>query len=115
MFWIFKSYFDIAPSNGGRASVTREKTRTMKVSNLTSPKTGREVPNQFVIRDNGTEWFQSYQSIIGKWEDGTIYLDEYYWDYSTTTSKYRNRWLGLTSQEVKRAINKGEIKLANLN
>ena len=115
MFWIFKSNLDIAPSNGGRASVTREKTRTMKVSNLTSPKTGREVPNQFVIRDNGTEWFQSYQSIIGKWEDGTIYLDEYYWDYSTTTSKYRNRWLGLTSQEVKRAINKGEIKLANLN
>jgi hypothetical protein len=102
-------------SNGGRASVTREKNRTMKVSNFISPKTGREVPNQFVIRDNGTEWFQSYQSIIGKWEDGTIYLDEYYWDYSKTTIKYRNLWLGLTSQEVKIAINKGEIKLANLN
>jgi hypothetical protein len=32
MFWIFKSNSDIAPSNGGRASVTRDKTRTMKNS-----------------------------------------------------------------------------------
>lgn len=87
----------------------------MKVSNFKSPKTGREVPNQFVIRDNGTEWFQSYKSIIGKREGGIIYLDEYYWDYSRTTSKYRNLWLGRTSQDVKREINKGEIKLVNLN
>jgi hypothetical protein len=41
MFWIFKSNLDIAPSNGGRASVTRDKTRTMKkVDFLKTPKLG---------------------------------------------------------------------------
>lgn len=87
----------------------------MEVCNLTSPNTGKPVPSQVVIRHNGTEWFSSYDTIIGKWENGTIYLDEYYWTFSKTTSKYRNRWLGLTNQEVKEAIRKGEIKLANLN
>jgi len=41
MFWIFKSYLDIAPSNGGRASVTRDKKRTMKkIDFLKTPKLG---------------------------------------------------------------------------
>ena len=87
----------------------------MEVCSLTSPNTGKPVASQVVIRHNGTEWFSSYDTIIGKREDGTIYLDEYYWTFSKTTSKYRNRWLGLSNQQVKEAINKGEIKLANLN
>lgn len=87
----------------------------MEVRNLTSPNTGKAVPSQVVIRHNGTEWFSSYDTIIGKWEGGTIYLDKRFWDYSKTTSKYRNRWLGLINQEVKEAVSNGEIKLVNLN
>lgn len=87
----------------------------MKVYNLTSPVSGREVANQFEIIDNGKRYFQSYSSIICLVENGNITLDEYYWDYSKTTSKYRNRFLGMTTSEIKKAIADGSIKLANLN
>jgi hypothetical protein len=54
MFWIFKSYLDIAPSNGGRASVTRDKTRTMKtVSFVKVPKLGDVIK----VYDKGGYYF----------------------------------------------------------
>lgn len=86
----------------------------MKVYNLTSPR-GTVVPNQFEIHHDGKRYFQSYQSIIAVIEDGKITLDSYYWDYSVTTSKYRNIFTGLTTEETKRLIKSGEIKLENLN
>jgi hypothetical protein len=54
MFWIFKSYLHIAPSNGGRASVTRDKTRTMKtVSFVKVPKLGDVIK----VYDKGGYYF----------------------------------------------------------
>ena len=99
-----------------------------KVKNMESPKSGRAVPNQLIITEKGCgangnfikrETFQSYDSIIAvatTWKDRTdIVLDENTWDYSNTTRKYRNEFLGMDSQEVKNLIDLGQIKLEDLN
>lgn len=44
-----------------------------------------------------------------------IELDAKYWDYSTTTGKHRNAFLGETKAETQAKINSGEYKLTNLN
>tara|TARA_A100000172_G_scaffold40831_1_gene24925 strand:+ start:353 stop:616 length:264 start_codon:yes stop_codon:yes gene_type:complete len=86
----------------------------MKVENMTSTR-GNTVPNQFIITDNGDEYFQSYRSIIAKRSKGKIYLDDYYWDYSVTTGKYRNEFLGEGIAETRKKIASGEYVLTNLN
>ena len=86
----------------------------MKVKNMTSPR-GNKVANQFIITDNGDEYFQSYRSIIAKRSKGKIYLDDYYWDYSVTTGKYRNEFLGEGIAETRKKINSGEYILTDLN
>jgi len=89
----------------------------MKVENMTSPQ-GNKVANQFIIiDDDNNEYFQSYDSIIAK-RDGNsyqIYLDEYYWDYSRTTGKYRNEFLNEGIAETRAKIKSGEYILADLN
>ena len=86
----------------------------MKVQNMYSPN-GNKVANQFIITDNGDEYFQSYRSIIAKRSKGKIYLDDYYWDYSVTTGKYRNEFLGEGISETRKKIASGEYILTNLN
>ena len=100
----------------------------MKVSNFTNSK-GNAVRNQFIIRDDETpmggncvEYFQSYKSIIVKRDkfragktNREVWLDEKYWDYSRTTSKYRNQFLGETKKETEKKIKSGEYELVNLN
>jgi hypothetical protein len=90
----------------------------MRVENMTG-KNGRAIPNQFILFTPEATFFQSYNSIIVKttFEDGrkVIYFDETYWDYSNTTRKYRNQFLGETSAETKQKIKSGEYKLVNLN
>ena len=86
----------------------------MKVENMTSAR-GNTVPNQFIITDNGDEYFQSYRSIIAKRSKGKIYLDDYYWDYSVTTGKYRNEFLGEGIAETRKKIASGEYILTNVN
>jgi len=88
----------------------------MKVYNMTSPK-GNKIANQFEIYDKKGRYFQSYNSIIVFINNkGQIYLDKYYWDYSTTTGKYRNMFLGDWGiEETREKIASGEYKLKNLN
>lgn len=98
------------------------------VSNMESPRTGSPVANQFIIHEKGEGWngnfirretFQSYKSIIAVktvWADKTeIVLDETYWDYSVTTGKYRNAFLGENKAETLKKIKSGEYKLEDLN
>lgn len=97
----------------------------IKVSSMTSHKTGSPVANQFIITTEEGQYFQSYQSIIafipnalgveGRGEEGKILLDEYYWDYSRTTTKYRNAFLGENTAETRKKIKSGEYLLTNLN
>ena len=64
-----------------------------KVFNMESSK-GNKVANQFLITTDEAFYFQSYNSIIAKrTNEGKILLDEKFWDYSTTTGKYRNQFL----------------------
>ena len=59
----------------------------MKAYNLTS-NNGNKVPNQLeIIDNNGTKYFQSYNSIIIKQTTNNTYLDSYY--YNSVTSYIR--------------------------
>lgn len=87
----------------------------MRVENMNSTKTNNKIANQFIIKDGNRIFFQSYQSIIVKIEDNKIYLDEYYWNYSRTTSKYRSNFLGESTKETINKIKNGEYILTNLN
>lgn len=68
----------------------------LKVRNMTSPKTGKEIANQFVITDDerNVDLFQSYQSPIVEIDRNnltiTVHSD---YDYSNTTRKYRNKFM----------------------
>lgn len=88
----------------------------MKISNFTS-NNGNKIANQFLITEKDKETFQSYDSIIvvKNYKTQKTYLDEYYWDYSVTTGKYRNMFLGEGIEETRRKIKEGIYKLKNLN
>ena len=74
------------------------------------------VKNQFIVTDdNGATFFQSYSTLIAKKQNGKITLDKDSWDYSKTTGKYRNVFLGEDKKETERKIQDGTYQLANLN
>lgn len=104
----------------------------MKVQNMTSSK-GNNIANQFIVEldcqipisrttrdDRATNrCFQSYDSLIviieTTQDEVNVYLDAETWNYSTTTSKYRNLFLGETTKETQKKIDSGEYILTNLN
>tara|TARA_Y100001973_G_C5162212_1_gene314167 strand:- start:298 stop:579 length:282 start_codon:yes stop_codon:yes gene_type:complete len=91
--------------------------KRIRVYNMTSPR-GNKIANQFEIHTKDGVYFQSYSSIIAykRYRDGQIFLDEYYWDYSATTGKYRNIFLGdYGIEETREKIASKEYKLKNLN
>ena len=92
----------------------------MKVENFTNSR-GNKVKNQFFIMDNDVIYFQSYNIIIAKKDlrhdrkGKCITLDKTYWDYSSTTGKFRNLFLGENIAETRKKIASGEYQLENLN
>ncbi|QDP54628.1 MAG: hypothetical protein Unbinned3459contig1002_20 [Prokaryotic dsDNA virus sp.] len=90
----------------------------MKVRNMTG-RTGQPVKNQFIISDGDALIFQSYNTVIAKregyGENERIYLDRDSWDYSTTTGKYRNQFLGEGIEATRSKIASGEYILTDLN
>jgi hypothetical protein len=81
-----------------------------KISNLNG------APNQFIITTEEATFFQSYKTVIVREDkNGTITLDEKFWDYSKTTGKYRNIFLNEDRKATEKKIKSGEYKLANLN
>jgi len=102
----------------------------MKVKTMTTAK-GNKARNQFVVRESairdGTtvhrKIFISYETIIAVIErvyyqtgdTETVSLDENYWDYSRTTSKYRNIFLNADTAQVKNRVASGEYTLTDLN
>ena len=87
----------------------------IKVRNMIN-NNGNSIANQFEISTAEVLIFQSYNSIIAKiMNSGQVYLDENYWDYSTTTGKYRNIFLLENKKETQAKINSGEYILTNLN
>ena len=113
-----------------KAKVIKEMTGRTKamldVKNFTSERTGKAIPNQFIITDGkGTTTFKSYNSIIaeqrgagGGYDDVVIFGKNY--NYSTTTSKYLNRFLEMigykeiaNSRDREKAIEKGMFYSGN--
>jgi len=92
----------------------------MKVENFTG-RTGRPVANQFIVTGEhyGQEgkFFQSYKSVILfiPANGSAVSIDRNYWDYSPTTSKYRNQILSETKAETQKKIDSGEYILTDLN
>jgi hypothetical protein len=88
---------------------------TAKVRQMTSASSGNPVANQFVIYTDEGTYFQSYDSVIAFRDNNRkIILDSYYWNYSRTTSKYRNQFLGEGTADTKAKIESGEYKLDDL-
>lgn len=88
----------------------------MKVTNITNSR-GRKVPNQFTINDGNVYTFQSYNSVVVvvDFDNSTVTLGSD-WNYSTTTSRYRNKFfetVGLyemsNTESVREAIKNGEV------
>jgi len=89
---------------------------TAKVRQMTSNSSGNPVANQFVIYTDEGTYFQSYDSVIAFRDNNRkIILDSYYWNYSRTTSKYRNQFLREGTANTKAKIESGEYKLEDLN
>jgi len=88
----------------------------MKVTNMVSNSSGIAVPNQFIMTGSNAEWYQSYNSLIAiRYNTGVTQLDRDTWDYSRTTAKYRNQFLGETTKETQAKIDSGEYQLVDLN
>ena len=82
-------------------------------------RTGKPVANQYVMEYQNHTYFQSYKSTIAhidyEYVPYRVELDEKYWNYSVTTSKYRNQFLNESTKETQAKINSGEYKLVDLN
>ena len=100
----------------------------IKVRNMESSN-GSNVPNQFIIETNEGVYFQSYKSVIAfkpnsnykpeldglNKSDYRTQLDESKWDYSVTTGKYRNQFLGEDIKETRKNIKDKQYILTDLN
>lgn len=96
----------------------------LDVKNFAS-ETGKAIPNQFIITNGKTKAFKSYDSIIveqrgagGGFDDVVIFGKDY--NYSTTTSKYLNRFLEMlgykeiaNSRDREKAIERGMFYSGN--
>ena len=79
----------------------------ISVKNMRSAR-GTTVANQFIITTEHGVMFRSYESNIAfiPNDEKTIYLGAD-WNYSTTTAKYRNQFLGLDKKEIEARIKDG--------
>ena len=90
--------------------------KKIKTYSMTSPRTGNPVANQFEIYTPEGKYFQSYRSIIAFVDKfGQIMIDEYYHNYSRTTSKYLTQFLDMNTKKRTNAIKNKDIILTNLN
>lgn len=93
----------------------KQKLQYIKVEPMNS-KSGRAVPNQYVIRTPHGDVFQSYDSIICiRDNNGNTVLDTETWDYSATTNKYRSAFLNEPTSMTRKKISAGEYTTENLN
>lgn len=73
----------------------------MRVYNMESPRSGKPVANQFVIADDHRMIFQSYDSMIVDIDfANSVVTFGKDWNYSTTTSKYRNEFLKMYLPQI---------------
>ena len=85
----------------------------IKVNNLCSPSSGREIANQFEIRTNKGSIFQSYESLCALWNDSNKkIINERYYKYSSTTSKYMAVFFNCdNAKEMHQMVKNGSIEV----
>jgi hypothetical protein len=72
--------------------------------------------NTEVFRNmDGSESCRSYRVIIAKKQDGNVYLDQRYFQYSATTVKHLRAFLGHGIADTRAKAKSGEYILTNLN
>lgn len=88
----------------------------MTVSNMIG-NSGVPVKNQFIISDENSITFKSYESNIVRIDYNTkiTYLDKNFYDFSNTTRKYRNLFLNIDSKQFKENLKNGLYQLVDLN
>ena len=86
------------------------------VKNFTSSRSGKAIANQFIITlENGDRMFQSYKTVIALiTKQGDVLLDKD-WNYSVTTSRYRNKFLNEITSTTQKKIDNGTYLLTDLN
>ena len=92
---------------------SHQKKTKMEITKMRSPK-GNIVPNQYDITFENKRIFKSYESVIVMIRNNKVYLDTKYWNYSNTTGKYRNQFLGEDKKTTETKIKSGEYVLTDL-
>ena len=91
-----------------RSLLLRQLGAIQNVRNLQSPRSGREVPNQYDLECEHGIIFKSYKSIIAARMNGFLYLTDRH-DYSKTTIKYCNEWTGYNTRERREGLESGRF------
>tara|TARA_R110002020_G_scaffold53200_1_gene149108 strand:- start:4491 stop:4784 length:294 start_codon:yes stop_codon:yes gene_type:complete len=95
----------------------------MKVENMKN-NNNNIVKNQFIITAGNKKYFQSYNRIIVMIEYDIyysdevledIYIDPDYYDYSKTTTRYRNIFLGVSNDTFKKNLKENKYTFKSLN
>ena len=87
-----------------------------KVITMTTHGGNPAAEQRIIVDGEGNRTFQSFNSLIAtKDRHGKVTLDETYWDYSRTTTKYLRQFINDSSINIRQAIDQGQFKLANLN
>ena len=81
---------------------------------------GKPAKDQYVLTyEDGSTAFESYGTLIAhrpvNYPKQPIRLDRDAWNYSITTARYRNRFLGEATAETRKRIKNGQYELAALN
>lgn len=106
--------FDFNDREYKMRAITKQLKATIIVENMVS-NAGNDVPNQFIIITDYGRMFRSYGSniVFIPNDEDIIYLGKDY-NYSRTTSKYRNQFLNMNLVEIKQGIKDGTIKVIDL-
>lgn len=90
--------------------------KSVRVSQIRSPRTNQPVANQFIIETPEGDYFQSYESVIAFVDKaGHVTLDRDAWNYSKTTSKYRSEFLREGLEATREKLKAGAYTLEDLN
>lgn len=73
--------------------------------------------NLIIMLSNGKKIFNSFGVNVAEIDvlSKIVRLDHTYWDYSTTTGKYRNQFLSETKKDTENKLKMGQYVLADLN
>lgn len=78
--------------------------------------TSTPMPNCVIITlSNGTQILKSYDKTIARKFKGKITLDGSYYNFSSSTGKHRNYFLGEDLKTTEKKIKSGEYELLGLN